>query len=538
MRFPLWYSLRFWRIECDCEIQTAKKQPARQEDAFLNQTNLYRDIAERTGGDIYIGVVGPVRSGKSTFIRRFMETVVIPNIPNEFERSRARDEMPQSAGGRTVMTTEPKFVPDEAVKVQVGENMECRIKMVDCVGYLIPEVLGTNENGETRMVHTPWSPTPIPFEEAAELGTKKVITEHATIGMLVTSDGTVGDIPRDNYIGAEERIAGELKEIGKPFAVILNSSAPESEKAVRLAITLEEKYGVPVALVNCMELNSEDISHILEMIVMEFPLRELTVKFPVWTTVLDKAHPLLTEITENIKEAAAYMTNLHSVNAESCHMLEENTAKTVSAYVTDTEDIRVEIEKIAPGSGCVTMRMSLPDSLYYCLLSEVTGIPMKDETELLSALRSLADVKREYDKFAEAIRDVKTKGYGIVMPEISDLTLDEPELIKQSGGYGVRLKASAPSVHMIQTMVETEVNPLIGSEQQSTELIEFLKREFTEKPDQIWETNMFGRTLYELVNDGMNTKIAHMPEDARGKFGETLSKIINEGSSGLICIIL
>ena len=436
------------------------------------------------------------------------------------------------------MTTESKFIPDDAVQIRVGENMECRIKMVDCVGYLIPEVLGTDENGETRMVHTPWSPTPVPFEEAAEMGTRRVITEHATIGMLVTSDGTVGDIARDNYIGAEERIAGELKAIGKPFAVILNSSVPESENAIRLAMKLEEKYGVPVALVNCMELNSEDIAHILEMIVMEFPLRELTVKLPVWTTVLEASHPLLTDITENIKGAAEYMINLHSVNTESGHILEERTAKAVMGYVQDTEEVHIDVEKIEPGSGCVSMRMSLPDSLYYHLLTEVTGIPMKDETELLTALRSLADVKREYDKFDEAIHDVKRKGYGIVMPEIGDLTLEEPELIKQSGGYGVRLKASAPSVHMIRTLVETEINPLVGTEQQARELIEFLKKEFAEKPDQIWETNMFGRTLYELVNDGLNTKLAHMPEDARGKFGETLSKIINEGSSGLICIIL
>ncbi len=504
----------------------------------MNQTNIYSNIAKRTGGDIYIGVVGPVRSGKSTFIRRFMETVVIPNIGNEFDRTRARDEMPQSAGGRTVMTTEPKFIPDEAVKITLGDAMECRIRMVDCVGYLIPEVLGTDENGETRMVHTPWSQVPVPFEEAAETGTRRVITEHATIGMLVTSDGTIGDIPRDNYIGAEERIAAELKVIGKPFAVILNSSAPESENAVRLAMNLEEKYGVPVALVNCMELNGEEISHILEMIVMEFPLRELTVKLPVWTTVLDTSHPLLAEITENIRKISEQMTNLHSVNTACCRDLESLTAKTILGYVQDTEDVHLDIEKMDPGTGGVLMRMTLPDNLYYCLLTEVTGIPMKNETELLEALRSLAEVKREYDKFADAIHDVKQKGYGIVMPEIADLTLEEPEMIKQSGGYGVRLKASAPSVHMIRTQVETEINPLVGTEQQSGELVDYLKKEFTEKPDQIWETNMFGRTLYELVNDGLNTKLAHMPEEARGKFGETLSKIINEGSSGLICIIL
>jgi len=499
--------------------------------------SIYKNIAERTGGEIYIGVVGPVRSGKSTFIRRFMESVVIPAIPGEYDRSRARDEMPQSAGGRTVMTTEPKFVPDEAVRIRTGDT-ECRVKMIDCVGYLIPEVLGTDENGQTRMVHTPWSENPVPFEEAAEAGTRKVITEHSTIGMLVTSDGTVGDIPRDNYIGAEERIAGELKEIGKPFAIICNSARPESESSIRLALDLEEKYGVPVALVNCLELSAEDIDHILEMVLLEFPIREITVHLPPWLGIFREESALQEKVLQNITEALGGAGKLQAVNGDLCEAIRTAVAGTILPYTGENDDTAVTIDGIHAGEGSAAMTLRLPESLYYRLLSRMTGIEMADETQLLEALSSLSETKKEYDKFSAAIRDVNTKGYGIVMPEVSDLQLEEPEIVKQAGGFAVRLRAHAPSIHMIRTGISAEVHPIVGTEQQSEELVRYLTKEFTENPEGIWDTNMLGRTLYDLVGDSLTEKMAHLPEDAREKFGETLSKIINEGASGLVCIIL
>lgn len=504
----------------------------------MTDTSIYRDIAGRTGGNVYIGVVGPVRSGKSTFIKKFMESVVIPNIKSDFERERSRDELPQSAGGRTVMTTEPKFIPDEGVKITFGDGTSMRVKMVDCVGYIIPEALGTSEDGNARMVHTPWHKDPVPFEEAAEYGTKKVINEYATIGMLVTTDGTIGDFPRDNYTGVEEKIAAELSSLGKPFVIILNSAHPETEEAVKLAMSLEKKYKTPVALVNCMDLNSEDVWHIMEMVLEEFPAKEADIFFPAWTAVLPEDHILKKEITKAVTEASHTMKRLHDMKKGFSESLAEGMTKAAEKCGDYEDTPKITMKSADAGEGRVVFEVSFPEKLYFDIISEMTGIPMSDESDLLRSLEELSAAKREFDKYREAIENAINKGYGIVIPETEDLTLEEPEIVKQSGGYGVRLKASASSIHMIKTNIETEINPIVGTEQQSEEMVNYLMKEFEDDPDKLWNSNMFGRSLFELINDGVHAKLAHMPDDARQKFGETLSKIINDGSQGLICIIL
>lgn len=504
----------------------------------MTDTSIYRDIAERTGGDVYIGVVGPVRTGKSTFIKKFMETVVIPGITGDFQRERARDELPQSAGGRTVMTTEPKFIPDEGVTIRTGDGTSMRVKLADCVGYMIPEALGGNEDGNTRMVHTPWHETPVPFEEAAEYGTRKVIADHSTIGMLVTTDGSIGEFSRDNYTGVEERVAAELTELGKPFAVILNSAHPEQEESVNLAMKLEEKYNAPVALVNCMELNADDIWHILGMLLEEFPAKQVDIELPSWTAVLPEDHRLKTAIREAAVNASGEIRRLRDVREGFASSLSESVNKAAASVGTYSDQAAVILEKADAGTGCAAVSVRLPEGLYYDVISEITGIPMKNETELMGALTGLSEAKRELDKYRDAIRDVNEKGYGIVMPTVENLTLEEPQIIRQSGSYGVKLKASAESIHMVKTTIETEINPIVGTEQQSEEMVGYLMKDFGEDPRSIWESNLFGRSLYDLMTDGLHAKLEHMPDDARQKFGETLSKIINEGSQGLICIIL
>ncbi len=504
----------------------------------MTDTSIYQNIAQRTKGDVYIGVVGPVRTGKSTFIKKIMEQMVLPGLGNDFDRERARDEMPQSAGGRTVMTTEPKFIPDEGVEITTEEGTALRIKLVDCVGYMIPEALGGVEDGNTRMVQTPWFDDPIPFDEAAEIGTRKVIAEHSTIGMLVTTDGSIGDFNRDHYAGVEERVASELIALGKPFAVILNSATPESEETVRLAMKLEEKYGAPVALVNCMELNGDDIKHILAMLLEEFPAKETDITFPGWVSVLPEEHRLKTAFRAAAVEASGKMCRLRDVRESFLPSLTEKLRQAVALCGTYRDDTTVSIDKIDGGRGATELSVRLPEGLYYDVISEITGIPMKNETELLEALRGLSEAKRELDKYKEAIDSVNERGYGIVMPEAENLTLEEPQIVRQSGGYGVRLRASATSVHMIKTTIDTEINPIVGTEQQSEEMIRYLMKECEEDSGSIWDSNLFGRSLYELMNDGLRAKLDHLPDDARMKFGETLSKIINEGSQGLICIIL
>lgn len=488
--------------------------------------NIYSDIATRCGGNIYVGVVGPVRTGKSTFIKKFMESLVIPNIKDEYDRERARDEMPQSAAGKTVMTTEPKFVPDEAVEIFLNDAASMKVKMVDCVGYVVPEALGQIENGQARMVNTPWSSEPMPFAEAAEMGTRKVICDHSTIGMLVTCDGSIGEIPRESYAPVEERVVNELKGQGKPFAIILNSAHPESEAAVSLAYELEEKYGTPVALVNCLTLDGEDIRHILELVLHEFPVCEMKISLPEWTSALDRGHWLKEELLSKIKDCAASVRRIGDV--------EKNlSALKACEHIADVCDLHIDL-----ASGRAELAISLVPSLYYRVIGELTGLDITCERELISHMRTLCAAKREYDRVAEALRDVDERGYGIVMPDVEDLKLEEPEIVKQAGGYGVRLRAGAESIHMMRANIETEINPIVGTEAQSEELVRYMLREFEEDPRRIWESNMFGKSLYELVNEGLHTKLQNMPDDARTKLSETLERIINEGSGGLICIIL
>ncbi len=492
----------------------------------MAELSIYRDIAERTGGDIYIGVVGPVRSGKSTFIKRFMESLVLPNMGEGYSRDRARDEMPQSAAGKTVMTTEPKFIPDEAVTVKLDDSAVMRVKMIDCVGYIVPDAMGTAENGQPRMVRTPWSQEPMPFIEAAEMGTHKVITEHATIGMLVTTDGSIGDIPRASYVEAEERVVRELKGMGKPFALILNSARPESDEAAALAYELETKYGVPVALVSCLELDAEDIRHILELVLLEFPVTEVRVRLPEWTTALEPTHRIHASVIGQLRQAADRVRKIGDI-------------RTAFSDFDANEYVRsVSVDEVDLGRGCASVTLQMAEDLYYRVISELTGFDIAGEKELIDLLRTLSGMKAEYDKVAAALHDCEDSGYGIVMPDVADMKLDEPEIVRQSGGYGVRLRASASSVHMIRANIQAEVSPIVGTEQQSEDLVRYMLREFEEDPARIWDSNMFGKSLYELVNEGIHAKLEHMPEASRQKLSETLERIINEGSGGLICILL
>ncbi len=488
-------------------------------------TSIYRDISVRTGGDIYIGVVGPVRTGKSTLIKRFLEQAVIPLIEDEYEKERATDELPQSAAGKTVMTTEPKFVPDEAVHISIdGKSM--KVKLVDCVGYVIDEALGLLENGEERMVRTPWQDEPVPFAQAAAMGTDKVIREHATIALLVTTDGSITDIPREAYVEAEQRIAEELKRINKPFAVILNSKDPESESARELAYSLEEKYGAPVALINCLESDAEDFGAILSLVLERFPIKEIRFRLPEWTATLGGEHWLVSSLTDRIKQSAAPLRCMADI---------DSVFSTAEGWEY-ADGLRITQKDMSSGTAEVTV--DLGEELYYRIMSEITGCEIDGEQTMVSLIRSLSETKRKYDRVAEALREVSEKGYGIVMPDISELTLAEPEIVKQAGGYGVKLKAAANSIHMIKATIETEINPIVGTEARSEEIVRYMLSEFGDDPASIWNSNMFGKTLYELVNEGLHTKLQNMPEESRGRLSETLERIINEGSGGLICIIL
>lgn len=491
----------------------------------MTDMGIYSDIATRTGGDIYIGVVGPVRTGKSTLIKRFTENIILPNIESVAARERAKDEMPQSASGKTVMTTEPKFIPETAVSIPLDEGAECRVKLIDCVGYIVPGAMGLIEDGNPRMVMTPWSEEPLPFEKAAETGTRKVIDEHSTIGIVVTTDGTIGELPREAYTDSEKRVISELKSISKPFVVVLNCTQPNSPHAQALASELENEYDVPVLPINCLDMNEGDIKDILRGLLYEFPVREVRFSLPAWIDVLDEDDELKKNLFSSITETVGSLKRVGEIR------------EAAEAFVSEN-GIGARLERLDLGSGSAKIEVRIPDRIFYSILGERSGFEIENERALLTIMTELADIKQKYDKVASAIDDVMNDGYGIVMPSIEDLTLEEPEIVKQPGGYGVKLKASAPSIHMMKADIETEVNPIVGTESQSEELVSFLLKEFEEDPKSIWESNMFGKTLHELVSEGLNSKLAHMPDDARAKIAGTIQRIINEGSGGLICILL
>ena len=492
----------------------------------MEQYKIYQDIAERTQGDIYIGVVGPVRTGKSTFIKRFMDLLVLPNIENEHIRARATDELPQSGSGKTIMTTEPKFIPNEAVAINAWENATFNVRLIDCVGYCVNGAQGHTEDGQPRMVTTPWFEDDIPFDKAAEIGTEKVIREHSTIGLVITTDGSICDIPRYEYVTAEERVVSELKALNKPFIILLNSAFPEGENAKALKKELEEKYGVPVFLFSCAQMKLDDITSIMQNVLFEFPLKELGINLPGWIDALPHEHYLKKSIYETVRNAIQGIRKLSHIHTLS-PLLSEN------EYISNSR-----ICDISLGKGTALIQADPVEGLFYDVLGETTGLQISNDEELVSMLCSLSEAKREYDKISNALAQVRQTGYGVVSPGIEELSLQEPEIIRQGGRYGVRLRAAAPSIHLIRADIETEVNPIVGSEKQSEELVHYLLSEFESDPTKIWESNIFGKSLHELVNEGLQTKLNKMPDDARMKIRETLTRIINEGSGGLICIIL
>ena len=492
----------------------------------MENLGLYEDIAKRTDGDIYVGVVGPVRTGKSTFIKNFMDLLVIPNIDNEYKKERAQDELPQSAAGKTIMTTEPKFVPNEAIDITIDEKLKLKTRLVDCVGYLIPNSIGATEDDMPRMVKTPWSDEEIPFEQAAEIGTKKVIEEHSTIGILITTDGSITEIPRQDYIKAEERVVSELKAINKPFVILLNSENPNNAETKNLANELSKKYNSTVIPINCANLDLNDITNIFSKILYEFPVSQINFKFPAWINGLDYDHELKIKLFSEIKDSFGNVKLLKEISP--C-VKKISQADIVSNANTDN---------IMLGNGNVNISITLDDGLFYKVLTEMTGVQIDNEGDLFSIISELSKAKTRYDKIAYALEEVDRKGYGIVTPSIDELILDEPEMVKQGSRFGVKLKATAPSLHIIKANIETEVSPIVGSEKQSEELVNYLLSEFENDPKKIWESNIFGKSLHSLVNEGLQTKLSKMPEEAQMKLQETLERIVNEGSGGLICIIL
>ena len=491
----------------------------------MDKFDLYNDIATRTKGNIYIGVVGPVRTGKSTFIKRFMEGLILPEITDENDLARATDEMPQSAAGRIVMTTQPKFVPAESIKLSLGD-LRAKVRLIDCVGYMVEGAEGDKEDGKPRMVRTPWQEEEMPFEQAAEMGTQKVIRDHSTIGVVVTQDGSVTDIPRSSYLAAEERVVREMKEIGKPFVMILNSKDPLSAETQKLAFALSEKYGVAVLAKDLMKMGEEDFKEVLQTILMEFPIKTVDFVIPDWMRAIGEESEILTHLFDRIKNALVGVERMRDITALT-------TLTEGSEFFTGCV-----VEGADAALGKVTYRVIPSENLFYKVLSDVAGREISGEYGMMTYVRYLSQAGAAYEKLKDALADVKQKGYGVVAPGVDEMVLEEPEIFKQGGKCGVKLKASAPSIHIMRVDVNTEVNPIVGTEQQGEEMVKYLLSEFETDKKSIWETDFFGKSLNELVREDMATKLGGIPEDAQNKVRRTLGKMVNEGRGGMICILL
>jgi len=493
----------------------------------LEKLDIIKDIAERTGGDIYLGVVGPARTGKSTFIKRFMDLLVIPNIKNPNDRDRARDELPQSGAGRTITTTEPKFIPNEAVEVIIREGLKMKVRLVDCPGYTVPGAVGyQDETGQPRLVGTPWFTEDVPYQEAAEIGTKKVIADHSTIGIVVITDGSISDLPRENYLDAEERVIWELKELGKPFVVVLNSAYPYYESTIAIARSLEEQYGIPVIPMNCEEMTEDNTINILEEALFEFPVVEVNFSLPEWINELDNNHWLRQSLERCILGATARIKRLRDVDGAVDELAKIDLVQ------------KITLAKMDLGTGTASIQIEAKEGLFYQVLREATGYSIEGEHHILSLMKELSVAKKEYDKVVFGLQEVRNTGYGVITPVMEEIVLEEPELIKQGGRFGVKLKASAPSIHLVKANITTEITPLIGTEKQCEDMVKYMVDEFEENPAKIWETNIFGKSLYDLVREGIQGKLYRMPENAQVKLQDTIQRIVNEGSGGLICIII
>ncbi|MEF9997625.1 MAG: stage IV sporulation protein A [Lachnospiraceae bacterium] len=485
---------------------------------------VYYDIKTRTNGEIYIGVVGPVRTGKSTFIKRFMELLVLPNMEEEHARARTRDELPQSAGGKTIMTTEPKFIPKEAAKIKLQNDVSVDVRLIDCVGYMVDGAAGHTENEEERQVKTPWFDYEIPFTKAASIGTKKVIHDHATIGIVVTTDGSIGELSRESYLPAEEQTIRELQAIGKPFVVLVNSKSPYGEIPKGIVEQLKETYGVSAMAVNCEKLNEEDIYRVMETVLLEFPISEIEFYIPKWVEMLPSAHKIKKEILEYIREIVWNMSEIKDVSN-----LEENPE---SPYIEEVKVTKVELD-----TGCVKIGIRIPDHYYYEMLSELTGTNIDNEYALIESMKEMSLLKMEYESVKGALDAVKIKGYGVVSPCKEEIHIEEPLIIKQGNKYGVKIHTDAPSIHMIRANIETEIAPIVGDEKQAEDLVRYIK-ESEEQEGGIWNTNIFGRTIEELVMDGIHNKILMINDESQGKLQDTMQKIVNDSKGGMVCIII